>query len=431
MRSDADVLLREAREFARQERWVTAQLLVRLAAVEKRELFAPCGYSSMWEYCLGELQMSEDAASRRLWAARKCREFPALFDALADGRIHLTAVHTLATHLRSDNADELIAAATGRSKAQLRDWLACRFPQPAAPTLIQPVTSAAPSTAAPPVQGLMDPPPAECKKNLHAPARVPVPSSAVISPNPQVPLRDRSHVDPLNAEQVKVQFTMSRQVLAKMQQAQDLLGHQVPRTDIAALFEKLLDMAIPALEKKKFSATDRPRAPRATTPTHPRTIPAHVQRDVWKRDDGRCTFKSATGRRCEATRSLEFDHVKPVALGGQGSVDNVRLLCRKHNQLEAERRRVLISSRPTARPRSAVAQPTPAVRRSLAPTASARVSPAGRHTPAPEAPPPTSEPASRSPHFGSGILRLNASTNEAVGVPPRCRHAWTSRHAPS
>jgi 5-methylcytosine-specific restriction endonuclease McrA len=97
-------------------------------------------------------------------------------------------------------------------------------------------------------------------------------------------------------------------------------------------------MAIPALEKKKFSATDRPRAPRATTPTHPRTIPAHVQRDVWKRDDDRCTFKSATGRRCEATRSLEFDHVKPVALGGQGSVDNVRLLCRKHNQLEAERR---------------------------------------------------------------------------------------------
>lgn len=156
-------------------------------------------------------------------------------------------------------------------------------------------------------------------------------------------------MDPLNAEQVKVQFTMSRSVLAKMQQAQDLLGHQVPRHDIAALFEKLLDMAIPALEKKKFAATDRPRAPRPTssastsassgTPAaNPRTIPAHVQREVWKRDGGQCTFKSRTGRRCERTRGIEFDHVKPVALGGEGTCENVRLLCRKHNQLEAERR---------------------------------------------------------------------------------------------
>ncbi len=351
LRLDAEMLVRETTEFTKQERWVTARLLVRLAAVEKRELYAPCGYSSMWEYCLGELQMSEDAASRRLWAARKCREFPGLFDALADGRIHLTAVHTLATHLRPDTADELIAAASGRTKAQLRDWLACRFPQPAVPTVIRPVLSPVLSTAETPMRGLMEPAPAECKKNLHALARVPVPSSA---PNPtasQVPLRDRSHVDPLNAEQVKVQFTMSRQVLAKMQQAQDLLGHQVPRQDIAALFEKLLDMAIPALEKKKFAATDRPRAPRETASTspstgtpgespaaNPRTIPARVKRAVWKRDDGRCTFESATGRRCERTRGLEFDHVKPVALGGEPTIENVRLPCRKHNQLEAERR---------------------------------------------------------------------------------------------
>jgi 5-methylcytosine-specific restriction endonuclease McrA len=63
-----------------------------------------------------------------------------------------------------------------------------------------------------------------------------------------------------------------------------------------------------------------------------------VQREVWKRDGGRCTFKSATGRRCSCTRGLEYDHVKPVALGGEATIENVRILCRKHNQLEAERR---------------------------------------------------------------------------------------------
>ena len=131
---------------------------------------------------------------------------------------------------------------------------------------------------------------------------------------------------------------MSRRVLAKMQQAQDLLGDQVPRHDIAALFERLLDMAIPTLEKQKFAATTRPRSPREQKPANARTIPAHVKREVWRRDGGRCTFTSATGRRCDATRALEFDHVKPVALGGEASIENVRLLCRKHNQLEAERR---------------------------------------------------------------------------------------------
>jgi len=338
LRLDADVLLRETTEFTKQERWVTARLLVRLAAVEKRELYATCAYSSMWEYCLGELGMSDESAGRRLWAARKCREFPALFDALADGRIHMTAIHTLATHLKPDNVDELLAAAVGRTKSQLLDWLACRFPRPAAPTVIQLVTAPAISTKESPTLGLMQPQPADCKKNLQSLASVPVPSSALNPPNPQVPLQRRAHVDPLNAEQVKIQFTMSRRVLAKLQQAQDLLGDRVPRHDIAALFERLLDMAIPTLEKQKFAATARPRVPRQQKPANARMIPAHVMREVWKRDGGRCTFTSATGRRCACSRGLEYDHVRPVALGGEGTTENIRLLCRKHNQLEAERK---------------------------------------------------------------------------------------------
>jgi len=145
-------------------------------------------------------------------------------------------------------------------------------------------------------------------------------------------------VDPLNAEQVKVQFTMSRRVLGKLHQAQDLLGNRVPRHDIAALFERLLDMAIPTLEKQKFAATARPRMPREQKPANARTIPAHVMREVWKRDGGRCTFSCATGRRCACRRGLEYDHVRPVALGGEATTENIRLLCRKHNHLEAERK---------------------------------------------------------------------------------------------
>jgi 5-methylcytosine-specific restriction endonuclease McrA len=131
---------------------------------------------------------------------------------------------------------------------------------------------------------------------------------------------------------------MSRQVLDKMRRAMDLLGPKVGRDDVAALLEHLLDMALPVLEKKRCAATDRPRAPQAKQRSNARSIPAHVRREVWQRDGGRCTFQSATGRRCECRRGLELDHVKPVALGGEASTENLRLLCRTHNQLEAERR---------------------------------------------------------------------------------------------
>ena len=33
---------------------------------------------------------------------------------------------------------------------------------------------------------------------------------------------------------------------------------------------------------------------------------------------------------------LEFDHIEPVARGGASTVENVRLLCRAHNQHAAE-----------------------------------------------------------------------------------------------
>ena len=58
---------------------------------------------------------------------------------------------------------------------------------------------------------------------------------------------------------------------------------------------------------------------------------------MWERDGGRCTFVSESGHRCEARTRLEFDHVEPVAHGGHATVQGLRLRCRAHNQLEAER----------------------------------------------------------------------------------------------
>ncbi len=60
-------------------------------------------------------------------------------------------------------------------------------------------------------------------------------------------------------------------------------------------------------------------------------------RAVAARDGERCTFIGDHGHRCESRAHLEYDHIVPVARGGPSTADNLRLRCRAHNQLEAER----------------------------------------------------------------------------------------------
>jgi 5-methylcytosine-specific restriction endonuclease McrA len=108
----------------------------------------------------------------------------------------------------------------------------------------------------------------------------------------------------------------------------------VPSADIAEVFERGLDAVIEKLEKQKFAKTARSRPSRGSESE--RYIPAEVRRTVWERDHGRCTFVSEHGKRCEALKRLEFDHIDPVARGGQATVDSIRLRCRAHNQYTAE-----------------------------------------------------------------------------------------------
>jgi 5-methylcytosine-specific restriction endonuclease McrA len=119
-----------------------------------------------------------------------------------------------------------------------------------------------------------------------------------------------------------------------LQYAQALLGHSVPTGELAQVLDRALDTLIAHLEQQKFAKTDRPR--RCRVSEHARHIPADVKRAVWERDGGQCTFVGENGHRCEARTQIEFDHVEPVAQGGQATVPGLRLRCRAHNQYTAE-----------------------------------------------------------------------------------------------
>src|SRR5262249_7189964 len=65
-----DALVRELKESIARDCIHTARQVALIAEVERRRLFAPAGYPSMFAYCVGELHLSEDAAYNRIQATR-------------------------------------------------------------------------------------------------------------------------------------------------------------------------------------------------------------------------------------------------------------------------------------------------------------------------------------------------------------------------
>src|SRR5262245_51349836 len=86
----------------------TAGVLAHLAEVDARKLYLPKACSSMHMYCIRVLGLSESAAFKRIAAARAARDFPVLFEAIASGRLHLSAVVLLAPHLTEENVVAVI-----------------------------------------------------------------------------------------------------------------------------------------------------------------------------------------------------------------------------------------------------------------------------------------------------------------------------------
>src|SRR5262249_28283969 len=88
-----DALLRDLSTLVERDHANTAEMLAHSAEVDARTLSLPLACDSMLKYCIERLYFSEEAAERRITAARKARELPVIFDAIADGRIHLTVVN--------------------------------------------------------------------------------------------------------------------------------------------------------------------------------------------------------------------------------------------------------------------------------------------------------------------------------------------------
>ena len=324
-----DALIESIAALNRDEREATAALIAHLAELESRELHLALGFTSLYAYCRGVLNLAEHEAYNRMQVAGVARRFPVVVTMLAEGRVHLTAVRLLGPHLVDENHLALLGGAIHKSKDEVKEQIARWFPRPAPATSIRAVAARRAAdgdvVVRPGAEGATE-------QREERPNRVP-------------DLRPETRpatVEPVSAERFVVRLSARRRTVERLRRAQELLSHAVPDGDVDEILYRALGELLGRLEVQREGdapANGRRRGERARTarPTSPdsRHVPAEVERAVRRRDEERCAFVGIDGRRCEERRFLQLHHLRPWAAGGPATIENIALRCRAHNRYEA------------------------------------------------------------------------------------------------
>ncbi|MFL5412054.1 MAG: HNH endonuclease [Myxococcales bacterium] len=319
-----DDLLACTRELVRNSCEMEAELLLHLAEIDERKLYAQRAYPSMHVFCVKELGFSDGAAYNRLGVAKAGRRWPAVLDALRSGAVHLSGLRVLVPHFTDENLQRLLAEAAGKSKREIEEMAARLSPKAPVPDRVWRLPQRS-------TQSLFEPV-----------ARTQSSADPTASPGPAVPVsrqqEHRSIVAPLAEDIFEVRFTAPRELRDKLRQAQDLLRHRTPSGALAVVFDKALDALIVNLKKERFAVGRKPRNPAAPTESTSwsRDVPDAIKRAVYERAQGCCEFVGDEGRRCSETGGLELDHIDGFARTHVHSVEGIRLLCHVHNLLAAE-----------------------------------------------------------------------------------------------
>jgi hypothetical protein len=315
-------VIEKAKSLRGSEREVVAELVRELSVIYKERLFAEAGYSSLFVFCTDELGYSEGAAWRRTQAAKALLADGSIYERLKTGKLSLCAAAMLEKVIKCENATDIVEQASGKSKRELEVLIAEQLPE-------------------------------RCLKRRQETVRV----KKVIrsSPSPLFTNSESALKQPVQAavKSFTVTLEFSEEEMAIIEEAGKILSTHKVKNAVLGSAKNLI-----ASKRRRESARDKrllkgaantkvsdgtsleKRAidnGRSRPVLHSRYVPADDEHAVEQRDECRCTFVSAEGKRCSETRYLQFDHIIPHALRGESTSKNLRLLCPAHNQLEAEK----------------------------------------------------------------------------------------------
>src|ERR1017187_8643064 len=95
-------LVADTKRAVSEERRAMLAVLDRLREIYVRSLHLQLPFSSLHEFCVEELQMSDGAAHRRIHAMWLCGDLPKAKEAIADGSLSLSTATILQKYFKSD-----------------------------------------------------------------------------------------------------------------------------------------------------------------------------------------------------------------------------------------------------------------------------------------------------------------------------------------
>ena len=216
---DNATLLSQLHELVRCEREKTAEVIAHLAEVDRRDL-ALTRSPSLYHYCVHELGYSEGEAYSRIRGARAVADFPQVLEMLRSGEIQLASVVRLYPHMNNANAQELLAAAKGKSMRQVQAIAAELNPQPEVPDFIRFV-----SVVQKPCPTLEEV----------------APLFATAPPAAETPVPSGPPVKEAAIKQVRFGFTADEELLQLVERAREILRHKFPSGRLEDIFRDALN----------------------------------------------------------------------------------------------------------------------------------------------------------------------------------------------
>lgn len=293
-----DELIFRTKNLVYEERRIQVELLLNLKEIERRKLFLELGYSSLFDFVTKELKYSESAAYRRIQAMRLLKSVPEIEQKISEGSFSLTAAAQVQTFIKAEEkqtglgqkatAQQLVASLENKSSREIEKHLLRLKP-------------------------------------------------AEIIANEKVRQVTEAHTE--------IKLVIPEDLKQTLDQLRLLLSHVNPEMSYQQLLSYLANKALGQLTPKNKDANKNENSSRNKIEIsgenkikNTRYIPKKIKDEVWKRDQGCCSFVSADMKnRCGSKFQLQIDHIQPFALGGNNQINNLRLLCAQHNRWRAEK----------------------------------------------------------------------------------------------
>lgn len=261
----------------REERRLTQEVLDLIREAERRRLHLELGYSSAYEWLVKAFGYSRAAAHRRIQAARLLDAVPEAREKLGEGRLHLSTMAQVQSMARKVERDG------GRPLANRAE-------------LVRKVEGKSAEEA----------------------------QSILFAHFPEV--KPREALRSVGAEESKLSVVLGQEAVSNLRRVKELLSHSYPDASFAEV------IALLAREFVERKAPEKKPASGSRPVTSPRKLA------LWRARGG-CEFRDErTGRACGSRYQVEVDHIRPKALGGTDTPENLRALCKQHNLFEAERK---------------------------------------------------------------------------------------------